>query len=56
MHCVNDMDNKCKDTLVYLIVIFRYDTISSSDDSHSEKKILMRDSHSEKNLKKKVEF
>ena len=30
MHCVNDMDNKCKVTLVYLIAIFRYDTISSS--------------------------
>ena len=27
MHCVNDMDNRCKETLVYLIVIFRYDTI-----------------------------
>ena len=31
MHCVNDMDNKCKETLVYLIVIFRYNSISSSD-------------------------
>ena len=30
MHCVNDMDNKCKETLVYLIVIFRYDTTVES--------------------------
>ena len=27
MHCVNDMDNKCKETLVCLIVIFRYDKL-----------------------------
>ena len=25
------LDNKCKETFVYLIVIFQYDTISSSD-------------------------
>ena len=29
MHRVNDMDNKCKETLVYLIVIFRYDTLQT---------------------------